>query len=236
MKNIYLPERALHRLLFVPGKRLWLKNAEHRNKWNLFTNVTVILLTILLTCYATFLVSSLNRIDHHPNNRMPSFIYREEWGGRPPRHLVQLNHSLPIVVIRDTKGLFCIEKCDCMESTLQIQTDDLLRNLTDISYNFLIGGDGNIYVGRGWGVMSAYSNKTLDIAFHGNYKFDYPYPDMIRAAKLLIHQGVRMHYIDRKFSVICQNQTKVHERSSRHLCGAVRTWREFDNRTHFHDL
>lgn len=43
----------------------------------------------------------------------------------------------------------------------------------DIGYNFLVGDDGNIYEGRGWGIKGAHSPKynanSLGICFIGNF-------------------------------------------------------------------
>lgn len=200
--------------------------------------MTVVLLIFLIICYAIILLTVFKEQNSTNSDDNPKtvFVYREEWGGRPPKRVEKLKTALDIVVIRQTGALFCIEKANCMEYTLQIQNDDIVHNQNDIAFHFLIGGDGNIYVGRGWDVKGPFSNKTLDIGFHGNYKFDYLYPDMIHATNQLIEQGVRMHYLKKDYIVICQNQTALHEKSCRHLCGEVRKWKHYDNRTHFHDL
>lgn len=43
----------------------------------------------------------------------------------------------------------------------------------DIGYNFIIGEDGNIYEGRGWGKKGAHSkpfnSKSIGICIIGNY-------------------------------------------------------------------
>jgi hypothetical protein len=45
------------------------------------------------------------------------------------------------------------------------------RNFSDIAYNFLVGGDGKIYEGRGWDAEGAFARgfnkKSLGIAFIG---------------------------------------------------------------------
>lgn len=200
--------------------------------WNFYLYIAVLVFGIVLACYAILLTSYADDNQSHGSHH-PKFIYREEWGGRLPRRVERLCGPISLVVIRDTKRLFCVENSDCNDETLEIQSDNMSKNLSDIAYNFLIGGDGNIYVGRGWDVRSAYSNQTLDIAFHGNYKFDSPFPDMLRAAELLIQQGVMMHYLKMNYILVCQNQTNTSGREARHLCGEVRKWKHYDNRTHF---
>lgn len=224
-------EHVLQRFLFVPGKFF-----QCKTQWNLYLYVAAPVVAILLVCYVAIILTSNNNSGNPTDPHKPLFIYREEWGGRLPRRVEQLDGPVPIVVIRDTRKTFCIEKSDCLEDTQKIQNDNMSNNLNDIAYNFLIGGDGNIYVGRGWDVKSAFSNRSVDIAFHGNYEYDHPYPDMIQAASILIKQGVKMHYVTRNYSVVCQNQTERNGRAARHLCGEVRTWKHFDNRTYYDDF
>lgn len=47
------------------------------------------------------------------------------------------------------------------------------KQWNDIGYNFLIGGDGNVYEGRGWGKHGAhsspYNSKSIGICIIGNF-------------------------------------------------------------------
>lgn len=49
----------------------------------------------------------------------------------------------------------------------------------DHPYNFMIGGDGRVYVGRGWDYMAAHTkhnnNRTAGIAFIGQFDFQVTY-------------------------------------------------------------
>lgn len=209
-----------------------MKLAEYRNQWNVYIYLSITLIAVFLTCYAAILITSFPK-KQPVVKTTPLFFYREEWGGRDPVLVEITEGPLKLVVIRETKKPFCVDKTYCIEETLQIQNRDFMNNLSDIAYNFLIGGDGNIYVGRGWDVASAFSNISVDIAFHGNFKFDNPYPNMIRAAETLIRQGVKMRYIDKNYTVICQNQTALHETAGRHLCAKVRKCPHYNNRTYY---
>lgn len=42
------------------------------------------------------------------------------------------------------------------------------RGWGDIAYNFLVGGDGSIYVGRGWDTEVSENNKTSPKLFIHN--------------------------------------------------------------------
>lgn len=47
------------------------------------------------------------------------------------------------------------------------------KHWSDIGYNFIVGEDGNVYEGRGWGKQGAHSknfnNKSIGICIIGDY-------------------------------------------------------------------
>jgi hypothetical protein len=51
------------------------------------------------------------------------------------------------------------------------------RGWQDIGYNFLIGGDGNVYEGRGWGIWGAhvprYNSKSIGICVIGDFQSEF---------------------------------------------------------------
>ena len=67
----------------------------------------------------------------------------------------------------------------------------LLDGMTDIGYNFMIGGDGNVYEGRGWEFWgnhtccSFYNRNAYGVGFLGH-----PTEPMLNTAKELIKCGV----------------------------------------------
>lgn len=66
----------------------------------------------------------------------------------------------------------------------------------DIGYSFLIGGDGRVYVGRGWNGKGAhtrgYNHRALGIAFMGDFTWIAPDEDMLNAARKLIECGIQL--------------------------------------------
>lgn len=64
------------------------------------------------------------------------------------------------------------------------------RNWNDIAYNFLIGGDGNIYEGRGWGHVGGHTRgfnlKSIGISFVGCFMGETPPECSLAACKMLI--------------------------------------------------
>ncbi|GBM58563.1 Peptidoglycan recognition protein 3 [Araneus ventricosus] len=84
--------------------------------------------------------------------------------------------------------------------------DELVRELNgssafipNISYSFLVGGDGRIYEGRGWKTVGAHTygcnSKAIGISFMGNFDKVQPSAAMIDAAMKLIDCGVEKKFI-----------------------------------------
>jgi len=84
----------------------------------------------------------------------------------------------------------------------------------DISSNFLVGGDGNIYEGRGWGRRSPHegfsNNRNIDITFIGDFSvYDVPTPAQASAAEEVVAWGLRQGHISQNYSLIAHNATGV---------------------------
>jgi N-acetylmuramoyl-L-alanine amidase len=100
-------------------------------------------------------------------------VSRSTWGARVPKGTTSLPHPpATYVVIIHTVTDACDTEASCSAEVRKIQKwhmDQMLFN--DIAYNFLVGGDGQTYEGRGWNVTGAFApevnNKSLGIAFIG---------------------------------------------------------------------
>ena len=88
----------------------------------------------------------------------------------------------------------------------ELQQIAFSRFFADISYSFIIFESGNVYEGRGWGVVGAHtegSNSTTHgIAFVGNYETAKPSKASLDSARALIRKGVRNGHIKKGGSVI----------------------------------
>ena len=64
----------------------------------------------------------------------------------------------------------------------------------DVGYNFLIGEDGRVYIGRGWMVQGAhtrgYNIVGNGFCVIGNYMNRVPHPRALMAVKRIIQCGV----------------------------------------------
>ncbi|CAH2103964.1 unnamed protein product [Euphydryas editha] len=86
--------------------------------------------------------------------------------------------DLPVenVIIGHTEGYYCNQRFHCIEQMIKIQQDHTWLSRNDIIPNFLVGGNGDVFEGRGANVLGAmvkdYNRKSISIMFIGNYVVD----------------------------------------------------------------
>lgn len=82
-----------------------------------------------------------------------------------------------------------------------------LTDYSDIGYNFLIGGDGGVYVGRDWGFAGAhtlgFNTRAFALAFIGNFTAKLPTSKALQGIfvknNLLIRKKNRIFLSNLKF-------------------------------------
>ncbi|XP_013870469.1 peptidoglycan recognition protein 5 [Austrofundulus limnaeus] len=133
-----------------------------------------------------------------------NIVSREQWGAAPPKQKETLRGPAQRVVIHHTAFQSCRGLAECKEGVLHIQRFHMNdRDFDDIGYNFLVGGDGLVFEGRGWGVVGAHTKghnrDTLGIAFMGNYTNDTPSKDALQSVKQLLISGVSLGFLQPQF-------------------------------------
>jgi N-acetylmuramoyl-L-alanine amidase len=101
-------------------------------------------------------------------------VSRSAWGARVPKDAMPFPHPpATYAVITHTDGSPCDSEEVCSAVVRDIQHLHMdIRNFSDIAYNFLVGGNGETYEGRGWDVQGSFAEvfniRSLGIAFIGN--------------------------------------------------------------------
>ncbi|KAJ8924775.1 hypothetical protein NQ315_000928 [Exocentrus adspersus] len=160
---------------------------------------------------------------------------RTHWGGRPPLSYINITSPVPMVIIKHTGAGYCDSFQVCAGKVYSMQSQGIIDGLPDIKYNFLIGGDGNIYVGRGWDVQPAYRNDTIDIAFIGTYTYDVLTPSMIEAAQLLIEDGLNNNKLTQDYKLVAHNQTTAQISPGPNVFKEIVTWPHYDGGLYFNN-
>ncbi|KAH8321683.1 hypothetical protein KR074_011623, partial [Drosophila pseudoananassae] len=158
-----------------------------------------------------------------------TIISKSEWGGRSATSKSTLASSLSYAVIHHTAGNYCSTKAACITQLKNIQSyhmDSL--GWADIGYNFLIGGDGNVYEGRGWNVMGAHAtnwnSKSIGISFLGNYNTNTLTSAQISAAKGLLSDAVSRGQIISGYTLYGHRQVGSTECPGTNIWNEIRTW------------
>lgn len=160
-----------------------------------------------------------------------TIYYKDEWRGIRYTRKVKMKGPVGLVIISHTDSKPCASLETCGDVLRRVQTIHMNRGLLDIGFNFAIGGDGNIYVGRGWDVYNCHSRSSIGISFIGNYNIDTLDDNMIDAAQSLILQGLSLKKILDDYYLIGQNQSSRAVRNSPggNVCREIRKWNHYSS-------
>ena len=156
-------------------------------------------------------------------------ISKAEWGAAAANHKTTLANGLYYAVIHHTAGNNCLTKAACILEMQSIQNyHQNILGWDDIGYNFLIGGDGNIYEGRGWNIMGAHAfnwnSKSIGISLTGNYNNDRPSAVQIKAAKKLLQAAIRRGQIRGNYILYGHRQVGATECPGSNLFNEIQKW------------
>nr|QCQ73737.1 peptidoglycan recognition protein [Bombus impetuosus] len=158
------------------------------------------------------------------------FIERNEWGAQPPTtDLTKMKLPVPYVIISHTVTEFCRTQAGCTFHVRYIQTFHIeSRQWSDIAYNFLVGGDGYVYVGRSWDFMGAHSfgfnNISIGISFIGTFNTVIPPKSQLYAAQRLIELGIENGKIAPDYKLLGHRQVSRTLSPGDALYSVIQTW------------
>lgn len=160
-------------------------------------------------------------------------IGRREWLAQPPQQeITKLILPVPYVVIMHTATEQCFNQADCTFTVRYIQSFHIdSRKWWDIGYNFLVGGDGYVYEGRGWKNEGAhtfgYNKISIGIAFIGTFNNVLPTADQMKACQLLIEKGVNSGYIQTNYTLFAASQLSQTQSPGIMFAEELKTWPHF---------
>ncbi|XP_050784203.1 peptidoglycan recognition protein 1 [Gopherus flavomarginatus] len=162
----------------------------------------------------------------------PSIVTRSQWRGQSPRSRDPLKTRLPYIIIHHTAGNRCSTLADCSREVKNIQSYHMNSNgWDDIGYNFLIGEDGKVYEGRGWSTRGAHAkgwnDKSLGLAFLGNFSSRVPSAAALFAARRLIQCAVSRGSLSRSYTLKGARDVISTISPGDALYGAISRWARF---------
>ncbi|CAN7944162.1 unnamed protein product [Ixodes hexagonus] len=163
-------------------------------------------------------------------------VPRRGWGARAPKRRTSMrNPRAAYVFIHHTTGTACNNKDSCSRNIRGHQNYHMDKNgWPDIGYSFLVGGDGRVYEGRGWGTVGAhtrgYNDNGIAISFVGNFMSQRPNQAMLNAAQKLIACGIKMGKISRTHSPHGHRDANCTACPGNMLYNIIKKWARFGGR------
>lgn len=232
---IYESNQALKYWIILTSKRLICPN--HR----IFVIITsgILVIVIGLVLYPVLSKLLFEKTDVGEEKEYGSILgnhaifYKNEWHGLHGKRTLKMPHPVGLVIISHTNTKPCFSFANCSLALRELQKSQMHKGLWDISYNFAIGGDGNIYVGRGWDCINSHAHLSIGISFIGNYNIDKVNKNMIDASKELLKQGVSLGKLSHDYILIGHNQSCKNFRNSpgKNLYKEIMKWDHYSNIT-----
>ncbi|XP_033761487.1 peptidoglycan-recognition protein SC2-like [Pecten maximus] len=140
-------------------------------------------------------------------NQCPRIITRQEWGARPPSHLISNLPATPqYVFIHHGAGSRCFTESACSDKVKSYQDFHMdTRGWWDIGYSFVVGEDGNVYEARGWDKIGAHTyghnSVGIGISVIGDFRTVTPNQAALNAVTQLIACGVNTGKIQTNYTM-----------------------------------
>uniref|UniRef100_A0A8W7NH17 Peptidoglycan recognition protein long class n=1 Tax=Anopheles atroparvus TaxID=41427 RepID=A0A8W7NH17_ANOAO len=217
-----------------PGPRTWQSSLKTiiKDKPLLSFIAMISLMIVLCAIIAVISILTASEDDFFPDPKPLRLVTRTEWLAQPPREeLTNLKLPVSTVIIAHTATEGCTTQTKCMYQVKLIQDFHISpdsRNFSDIAYQFLVGGDGNAYEGRGWAKQGAHTKgfnvDSICIAFVGTFIKEAPPAAQLSAAQQLIRMGVENNYIASNYSLYGHRQLAPFESPGKALFEIIKTW------------
>ncbi|KPP63842.1 hypothetical protein Z043_117865 [Scleropages formosus] len=136
-----------------------------------------------------------------------TLVSRNQWGALVPLCKETLQYPAELAIIHHTALWSCHGSQDHLTQLRHIQKLHMQdRGFDDIGYNFLIGRDGTVYEGRGWGVVGAHAkghnHNSVGIAFMGNFNDEAPSSAALSSTQQLLLSGVVLGQLHHNYTLL----------------------------------
>nr|AFM38197.1 peptidoglycan-recognition protein S2-like protein [Anasa tristis] len=176
-------------------------------------------------------VSSNEEVDV-PANYTLRLVSRSQWSSNPNVKLNPLTtQPARYIVVCHTASIYCKTTATCTNAVRNIESWHIQIGLSTAWYNFMIGGDGFIYEGRGWDKEGEHSPgfncASIGVAFLGNFDINQITPSMIEAYNVLIEEGIRRGTLVKDYKMVGHFQVKSTASPGQNLRELIKTWRQW---------
>ncbi|XP_049962220.1 peptidoglycan recognition protein 1-like isoform X1 [Schistocerca serialis cubense] len=205
------------------------------------TTLAIVILIVIITLTTAQASDAASEHNHTENSTEVSvdaefilpdgrpIIRRSEWSSVPPDFRRTLRHPTPYVIIGHTADKVCRGKDECFV-LLRIYRDEHRAKWLqpDISYNFLIDVEGNVYEGRGWDSTNNYQSWAkrcnLGVTLMGDFRTDNVTTTMMQTLLQLLDLGLSLGKLDPNYRLVAQSQVHASLSPGNNVLKVIDTW------------
>ncbi|XP_016075615.1 PREDICTED: peptidoglycan recognition protein 4 [Miniopterus natalensis] len=147
-----------------------------------------------------YLFGNISQLTGKGSLDVSTMVSRKEWGAGAVGCSTPLTMPVDFLVMHHVPGLECDSQPACSQRLRELRAYHMHNNSwCDLAYNFLVGDDGRVYEGVGWGVQGVhtqgYSNVSLGFAFFGTKEGHSPSPAALSAMERLMSYAVQKGHL-----------------------------------------
>lgn len=136
------------------------------------------------------------------------------------------------VIVLHTRSEPCTDQATCIQLVQKLQNDAWTQNGTHIPYNFLIGGDGKTYEGRGWKSQHGFPNlpgfnDTIVVGIIGTYHDRRPDNVLLAETKALLTESIRRFSLSPHYRLYGVIDSSMPDNDAKALYSEVKEWRHW---------
>ncbi|XP_065341196.1 peptidoglycan-recognition protein LE-like isoform X1 [Cloeon dipterum] len=157
------------------------------------------------------------------------YYSRVDWIAQPVNYSDYLKLPVEFVIISHSATQPCYNNSQCILQVRKFQMYHIESfGWADIAYNFLVGGEGGIYEGRGWDKIGAhakgYNTKSIGVNVIGTFVNVLPTSRQMKSVKILMEEGVRLGKLREDYKLIGHRQVSVTESPGKTFFSELQKW------------
>ncbi|GJQ80275.1 PGRPS1 [Trypoxylus dichotomus] len=178
-----------------------------------------------------FSLNILNTLSEH-SGMCPKIVTKNDWGARAAATVDYSIIPLKYVIVHHTLTPSCKCESACADLLKNLQNFHMdIQGFHDIGYNFLVGGDGNVYEGAGWHRVGAhtkhYNTKAIGLAFVGNFTSKLPNKKQLHATGRFLKCAIERGEIDRRYKLLGARTVSATQSPGLALFREIQRWEHF---------
>ncbi|XP_053958577.1 peptidoglycan-recognition protein LB-like [Anastrepha ludens] len=157
-------------------------------------------------------------------------IRRAEWNARTPTEIANFTGPAPFVILHHSyQPGVCQTEDACKAAMRSMQNYHMDQHgWPDIGYSFAVGGDGNVYEGRGYEVVGAhapnYNSRSIGLLLIGNFMEELPPAPMQQVAQDFIEYSMEGGHLPKDYILHGHRQVRDTECPGDALYAAIKEW------------